>query len=548
MKLHRQKAPNRGLGFAFASILGVILAASIPAAVAVPDQTARAGAVAPATSASPNVKTSDGQVRGVLQGGVEAFLGMPYAAPPVGENRWRAPQPVAGWSGVRDATRFGPVCQQGVPAPWGPYTAEFLASPPMSEDCLTLNLWKPKGAVQGLPVLVFIHGGGFGGGASSLPIYGGAKLAARGAVVITINYRVGVFGFMAHPALTAESPLGSSGNYGLLDQISALKWVRANAARFGGDPGNITLSGESAGAASVADLMVSPLAKGLFDKAIAFSGASMAVAVPPLARSEQAGRDLAAKLGKTTLAQLRSISADALVEATRYIPGATSGPPPLRFVPNVDGKVVPFDPVRASGPVVNPVPLMTGYNAAEMIDVSVRTPQQFQAAVKVRYGDFAERLLALYPHATNAQAAASNALLARDRYMAGLLLWSQERARSAQQPIYAYLYDHDYPVVRGGQSWGAFHSSHLPYVFGNLGLGDRTFGSADARIARQWQDRLLAFMRTGVPGRDWPKVERQSVRVMGLGDRVGQRPAVSTPERFEALKALAAAGGTLGLN
>ncbi|MEL0210570.1 MAG: carboxylesterase family protein, partial [Novosphingobium sp.] len=347
------------------------------------------------------VSTTGGEIRGKASSGAEAFLGIPYAAPPVGELRWREPQAALPWQGVRDATSFGPVCQQGVPAPWGPYTAEFLAAPPMSEDCLTLNVWKPKGPARNLPVMVYIHGGGFGGGAGSLPIYDGARLAARGAVVVTINYRVGVLGFMAHPALTAESPLGSSGNYGLLDQITALKWVRANAARFGGDAGNVTVSGESAGAASVADLMVSPMAKGLFDKAIAFSGASMAVDVPPLSTNEAIGAALAAKLGKDSLAGMRAVPAEALIDATSYVPGvASSGPPPLRFVPNVDGKVVPFDPIRASGPVASPVPLITGYNSAEMIDMAVRTPAQFEAAVRARYGASADRLLALYPHAT----------------------------------------------------------------------------------------------------------------------------------------------------
>lgn len=506
------------------------------------------GLAAQGAAAQSVAATSGGAVRGAVNGNAEAFLGIPYAAPPVGALRWREPQAAAAWDGVRDASAFGPVCQQGVPAPWGPYTAEFLAAPPMSEDCLTLNLWKPKGAAKKLPVLVFIHGGGFGGGAGSLPIYDGAKLAARGAVVITINYRVGVLGFMAHPELTAESPLGSSGNYGLLDQIAALKWVRANAAKFGGDAGNVTVSGESAGAASVADLMVSPMAKGLFDKAIAFSGASMAVDVPPLAKNEQIGADLAAKLGKATIAEMRAVPAETLIEATRDVPGAaSSGPPPLRFVPNVDGKVVPFDPVRASGPVASPVPLISGYNSAEMIDPSVRTPAQFEAAVRARYGASAERFLALYPHATEAEAMASNALIARDRYMAGLLLWARERTRSAQQPVFAYLYDHAYPAVKGGQSWGAFHTSQLPYVFGNIGIGERTFTAADARIVRQWQDRLLAFMRSGVPGKGWAKVSWSGATVMGLGDREGMRPAVSSPERFEAFRAFAASGGKLGL-
>ena len=491
------------------------------------------------------ISTTAGDVRGIGRAGAEAYLGIPYAAPPTGANRWREPQPLQRWTGVRDGSAFGPVCQQGVPAPWGPYTAEFLAAPPMSEDCLTLNLWKPKGAAKKLPVLVYIHGGGFGGGAGSLPIYEGAKLAAKGAVVITINYRVGVFGFMAHPALTAESPMGSSGNYGLLDQIAALQWVQANAARFGGDAANVTVSGESAGAASVADLLVSPMAKGLFAKAIAFSGASMAVDVPPLAVNEKIGADLAAKLGATTLADLRALPPERLLDATRYVPG--SGPPRLLFVPNVDGKLLPFDPVRASGTVQSPVPLITGYNSAEMIDPSVRSPAQFKAAVTARYGASAERLLALYPHETEPQAIASNTLIARDRYMAGLLLWSQDRTRSARQPIFAYLYDHAYPAAKGGQSWGAFHSSQLPYVFGNLGIGERTFTAADVRVVRQWQTRLLAFLRTGKPGGDWPQVTRSTATVMGVGDHKGMRPAVSSPERFEAFKDYANRGGKLGL-
>ncbi|OYU33643.1 carboxylesterase family protein [Novosphingobium sp. PASSN1] len=491
------------------------------------------------------VSTTLGDLRGAAQDGAEAFLGIPYAAPPVGANRWREPQPADPWQGVRDASRYGPACQQGVPAPWGPYTEEFLAAGPMSEDCLTLNVWKPRGGARKLPVLVFIHGGGFGGGSGTMPLYAGARLAAQGAVVITLNYRVGVFGFLAHPALTAESPLGSSGNYGLLDQIAALQWIKANATRFGGDPANVTVSGESAGAASVADLLISPLAQDLFAKAIAFSGASMAIDVPPLATNEKVGTDLAAKLGAASLADLRAAPPEKLIEATRYVPG--SGPPRLLFVPNVDGKVVPFDPARASGPVVSPVPLVTGYNGAEMIDPSVRTPAQLEAALRARYGAFADRLLALYPHATDTEAASSNALIARDRYMAGLILWSQDRTRSARQPVFAYLYDHAYPPAKGGEGWGAFHSSQLPYVFGTIGMGPRTFTAVDAAVSRQWQRRILAFLRSGKPGPGWSAVTRTGTAVMGLGDKEVIRPAVSSPARIEAFKAYAESGGNLGL-
>lgn len=501
--------------------------------------------------AQPVVQTAGGSIKGAVRGDVEAFLGIPYAAPPVGDLRWREPRPASPWTGVRDGSAMGPSCQQAEAGAWGPYSAEFIAAPPFSEDCLTLNVWKPASAARGrLPVLVFIHGGGFGGGGSAVPLYDGARLAARGAMVVTINYRVGVFGFLAHPQLTAESPLKSSGNYGLLDQIAALKWVRANAAAFGGDPANVTVSGESAGAASVNDLMVSPLAKGLFAKAIAFSGPSMAVDVPSLEEGYAVAGTISAKLGATSLEDLRAVPAQKLVDATRYVPGESSGPQRLVHVPHRDGVVLPFDPWRASGPVVNAVPLLGGYNAAEMIDPSVRTPAQFEAAVKARYGDFAPRLLALYPHAGDAEAVASNALLARDRYMAGLLLWSQDRSRSARQPVYAYVHDHAYPMLRGGQSWGAFHSSGLPYVFGTLGIGDRVFTAADHALVKQWQDRLLAFMRSGnpsLPGKAWPAVKAGDARVMRIGDRPGMVPAVSTPARFAAWREFAASGGKLGL-
>ncbi|MDF8333787.1 carboxylesterase/lipase family protein [Novosphingobium cyanobacteriorum] len=497
------------------------------------------------------VKTTAGAIQGAASGGVEAFLGIPYAAPPVGDDRWREPRPARPWEGVRDGSAMGPSCQQAEAGGWGPYSAEFIAAPPFSEDCLTLNVWKPAGKVRGrLPVLVFIHGGGFGGGGSAVPLYNGGRLAARGVVVVTINYRVGVFGFLAHPQLTAESPLRSSGNYGLLDQIAALGWVRANAAAFGGDPANITVSGESAGAASVNDLMVSPLAKGLFDKAIAFSGPSMAVDVPSIEEGYAVAKTIAAKVGAASLADLRAVPPQKLVDATRYVPGESSGPARLVHVPHRDGVVLPFDPFRAGGPVVNAVPLLGGYNAAEMIDPTVRTPAQFEAAVKARYGDFGPRLLALYPHANDAEAVASNTLLARDRYMAGLLLWSQDRTRSVKQPIYAYVHDHAYPALRGGQSWGAFHSSGLPYVFGTVGIGDRTFTAADHALAKQWQDRLLAFLRTGkpsLPGRAWPPVKAGDARVMRIGDRAGMVSSVSTPARLQALRDYAASGGKLGL-
>lgn len=508
--------------------------------------------------AGPVVRLDGGAVQGKVSGAVEAFLGVPYAAPPVGPLRWRAPQPAASWTGTRDATRFAPACYQGIAQPWGPYSQEFIAQPPLSEDCLTLNVWKPAGVKRRLPVLVYIHGGAFSGGAGHVPVYDGAALAARGAVVITINYRVGVLGFMAHPGLSAEAPGKTSGNYGLLDQVAALEWVRANAARFGGDPGNVTVAGESAGAASVNYLQVMPAAKGLFHRAISFSGASMAIDMPPLARSEAAGQALAERLGAASVEALRQVPADQLIAATAVVPVPGGAPPRLVHVPNLDGVVLPADPDRPAAPRITSVPLLTGFNAEEMIDFSVRTPAAFEQAVRRRYGDFADRLLALYPHADAAQATQANADLARDRYMAGLVLWAQARPKAARDPIYLYRHDQPYPAVRGQQGWGAFHSSGLPYVFGTIGLGDRAFGAADRAVSRHWQDVIIAFARSGnpaLPGRPWGAVRAGTTQVMAFGQIQGanpamapaMRPAVSTPERLAAWRAYAAAGGRLGL-
>lgn len=505
-----------------------------------------------AALAGPVVRVAQGRAEGKKVGGVEAFLNLPYAQAPEGHLRWREPVPAKPWRGVRAADRLGPACYQANGGSgWGPYTAEFIAPEPFSEDCLTANVWKPAGKAPARPVLVFIHGGGFGGGGANVPLYDGAHLAARGVVVVTIQYRVGVFGFLADPELTAQSPLHSSGNYGLLDQIEALKWVKTNIARFGGDPANITVAGESAGAASVSHLLVSPLAKGLFAKAIAFSGASMGVPVPSMAEGYEVSVGLKQKLGKPTIEELRKLPPEQLVAATRAVPDAGGKGPGLVLVPHVDGVVALYDPSDGGRPIANRVPVMTGYNAAEMIDPAVNTPARFEAALRERYGAFADRLLALYPHANDAEARASNVLVARDRYMSGALLWAQKRKATSGQDVHVFLYGHDYPAAPGGAGWGAFHSSQLPYVFGNLGLGGRRFTAQDARISRQWQDVVASFMRKGDPAGPngpWPIVTTATgTKAMHIGDHPGYGPVVSSPERFAAFRDYAAQGGNLGL-
>lgn len=503
-----------------------------------------------AAPARPVVQTTSGELAGKALDGVDAFLGVPYAAPPVDALRWRAPQPVPSWTGQRDAAQFGPACYQEVASAWGPYSSEFLAGLPISEDCLLLNVWKPAKGSPGLPVVVYIHGGAFAGGAGHVATYDGADLARRGLVVVTINYRVGVLGFLAHPGLTAEGE--GSGNFGMLDQVAALRWVRANAARFGGDPARVTIAGESAGASSVNYLQVMPAAKGLFSRAISISGASMAMPMPKLADGEGNGLALGVRLGAATVDQLRALPAGQLIAAAKM--DRSSGSGRLLYVPHFDGKVLPADPSRPDAVRASRVPLLTGFNADEMIDPSVRSPADLERALRARYGNFADRLLALYPHETAEQAIASNSLIARDRYMAGLLIWAEARSAGSSDPIFLYRHDWPYPAVRGSASWGAFHSSSLPYLFGNIGLGDRAFTSADHDLSGHWQNVIAAVAQTGNPSRHglpWPAFRPGTTQVMAFGQTQGlgpvATPAVSTSERLAAWRDYAASGGRLGL-
>src|SRR5262245_13266464 len=300
-------------------------------------------------------RVTEGALAGKQEGAVAAFLGVPFAAPPVGANRWAPPRPAAKWKGERTADQFAASCQQGVsPQGFGPWTAEYVVQGPVSEDCLYVNVWTPaKNAPDRLPVLVWIYGGAFSSGSGSVAIYNGAALAAKGIVVVNVNYRVGVYGFLAHPGLTAESPAHASGNYGLLDQVAGLRWVRDNIAAFGGDPTKVTIAGQSAGAASVHHLIASPLAKGLFVRAIAQSGSGMGLPVPDRATAETVGKQLSAggvgsggAAGSSssgggqplTLAQLRALSTAQLDERVAKLSGAGQ---PLRFGPVVDGLFLP---------------------------------------------------------------------------------------------------------------------------------------------------------------------------------------------------------------
>jgi para-nitrobenzyl esterase len=493
-----------------------------------------------ATAAGPVVRTNSGAVSGITQPGLRVFLGIPYARPPIGTLRWRAPQAPIPWHGVRAATHFAASCFQDEPKPFGPYTAEFLITPERSEDCLYLNVWAPTAGHAGKwPVYFFIHGGAFQAGGASVPVYDGADLARKGAVVVTINYRLGVLGFLAHPELTRESTLGSSGNYGVLDVIAALRWVRANISGFGGDPGKVTIAGQSAGAAGVNDLLMSPLAKGLFQRAVIESGPILGIPMPSLAEAERAGSAVAAKLNAGSIAALRAVPPMELAKV------ALLASP----FPNIDGKVIAANPEQLDARVLTKVPVIAGYNRDETAPALVpQTVATLENSVRQRFGALADRFLALYPHGTDAEAARSGAELARDRYIAALLLWAKGRTARGE-PVYAYLFEHTFPG-NDSAGYGAFHTAEVPYIFGALTLPGVTFTPDDHRVSDEMQQRWLSFMRTGNPNpgggsTPWPDTGHAPPFVWRIGS-VDSGPVIDA-ERLALFRDFLAQGGKLSI-
>jgi para-nitrobenzyl esterase len=475
------------------------------------------------------VRTTSGELAaGAPTDRVAAFKGVPFAAPPVGALRWREPQPAAHWTGVRSAERFGASCMQPAIKEILPWTQEFFAQPPFSEDCLYLNVWSAAAsAAERRPVMVWLHGGGLNQGGTSLPLYDGADLARKGVVVVSVNYRVGPFGFLAHPALTTESPNGASGNYGFLDQLAALKWVKANIAAFGGDPNQVTIFGQSAGARSVTALMLSPRARGLFHRAIAQSGVQLESVALSRAEAEQRGVAFAQAAGAASLAELRALPADTVQAIPNFRQGLI-----------VDGWLLPRTPreLLAEGALAD-VPLLTGYNTAEGsgdLDAAA-DPARYEAEVRRVRGARADAYLALYPGGE--RAAASTVAGGHDRLMVSSMAWLQARAARASTPAWFYDYDHVLPGPRA-ERFGAFHSAELAYVFGTLGSLDRRLGPDDARVASLLQGYWLNFAKSGDPNGPglppWPAFEPARPQVMQIGDRTAPR-AIAEPAKVEFL-------------
>ena len=410
------------------------------------------------------VDAPSGPVRGVARDGLAVFKGIPFAAPPVGAARWEPPAQLPVRDEVLDATDFGPACMQPTRTVESIY-ADTL--PAVSEDCLNLNVWAPE-AAENAPVFVWIHGGSLMRGANSQSLYNGASYAERGLVFVSVNYRLGVLGYLAHPELSAESPDGVSGNYGLLDQIAALEWVRDNIAVFGGDPENVTIAGESAGALSVTYLMASPRARGLFDRAIAQSAYTLSTPELRTARfglpsAEAAGAYVVSAVGAAGIDELRAMDAEALVDAvsqTGFIPWGT-----------VDGVILPDQPVNVFDRGEQaPVPLLAGFNEGEIRSLRFLLGQPpgdaaaYEAAIRNGYGDLADTMLQHYP-ASNIE----ESMLATTRD--AMYGWTAERLVRKQsetgQPGYLYYFDHAYPVA-DAMGLHAFHASELPFMFDNL--------------------------------------------------------------------------------
>ena len=498
-------------------------------------------------------RVEQGELAGTAQGSVVAYRGVPYAAPPVAARRWRDPQPAAKWTGVRAADRFGANCQQDLTPGnrLGPWTHEYLITGPVSEDCLFLNIWTPaRQSSEQLPVLFWIHGGAFTGGSGDVPIYDGANLASRGILVVSANYRLGVYGFLAHPELSAEG-LGASGNYGLRDQIAALAWVQRNIGAFGGDAARVTIAGQSAGAASVHDLILSPLAKGLFQRAIAQSGSGMGLRLPPKADAEAGGVRFARAAGATSLAGLRALTPDQLGAAARKAAASAGSAGGLRFAPIADGVVLPASPDAALAEGrTNDTPILTGLTQDEgsAMNPAYRSSDQvaYRAALTRRFGAFAERFAGAYPAE---RSAASGPALSRDRGLASMLFWAESRRKTSQYPVYAYLVTHVEPGPDSA-TYGAFHSNEIPYVFDTLDKApERGFTERDRDFAKTMGSYWVNFVTTGNPNGPglaaWPKLE-EGASIMELGDSLTARPALAE-EKLRLFREYAASGGELGL-
>jgi len=466
------------------------------------------------------VKVEGGLLRGTVEDGLRVYRGIPYAAPPLGDLRWKAPQPAPKWEGVRAADQFGRACIQT--------NAAIANLPEPSEDCLYLNVWTPaKAANDKLPVMVWIHGGGFMAGTPAEKLYHGEGLAQKGVVVVSIGYRLGVLGFLAHPELSAENDKHVSGNYGLLDMIAGLKWVQSNVSAFGGDPNRVTVFGESAGSMAVSILCGSPLAKGLFHGAIAESGASFSPvrsgggfgdSITPLADAERAGAAWAKTLGAASLAELRQLSADKLQAASPRQPGLAS--------PIVDRWLIPDDQYKLyrTGRY-NDVPVIVGYNSDEGALFGAAASQKaYEDSVRQRYGPFADRLLAAYPGGETPAGKRTARNLMRDAsFGSPSWTWVRLQSKTGKSKVFFYYFDEHpgYPADSPRAGFGTPHSEELPYTFHQLTEHGRPAPTAvDEAMSEMMRTYWTNFAKTGDPNGpglpNWPVYNEKKPQILHI--------------------------------
>ena len=515
------------------------------------------GVYAQLSGDSPRAVTVNGTLEGINSSGVKIFKGVPFAAPPVGDLRWKEPQPVKNWSGVRKADKFGPRPMQ-LPI----FGDMNFRSDSTSEDCLYLNIWTPAtSGTEKLPVLVYFYGGGLMAGSGDEPRYAGETLARRGIIVVTTNYRLGIFGYFAHPDLTKESPNHSSGNYGFLDQVAALKWLKTNIKAFGGDPERITIAGESAGSISVSALMCSPLSKNLFSGAIGSSGSLMGALSPvTLKVAEQNGVKVAQELKAETIVKLRAIPATELMNAKG------------QFSPAIDGYFLPKPPVEiyTSGEEAK-VPLLVGWNSQEMVyQYFLRgkepTVANFKETASTIFGDNASKVLSLYQVTDDASVIPAATALASDLFIGfSTWKWSDIQKKTGGNPVYRYLYCHPrpdmvpaltnkVPGLAGGvqdaknsdmpkmpKATGAVHSADIEYAMGNLPT-NRVYDwqPEDYVVSEIFQTYYLNFVKTGDPNGigvpQWPAVNKQSVPpVMQIDVNTHLKTDAALEKRYEFL-------------
>ncbi len=461
---------------------------------------------------------------------VRAYKGIPFADPPLGEFRWRPPQPPSSWDGVLSADTDPPACMQNAARSRLPWTEEFMHQGDVSEDCLYLNVWTAAElTTERRPVMVYIYGGGFNEGSNAIDVYDGESLAQKGVVLVTVNYRVGLLGFLAHPALTAESEHSASGNYGLLDQVAALAWVQNNIEAFGGDPDNVTIFGQSAGAMSTNLLMQSPLTRGLFDRAIILSGpglfpSAMLGGRTLLEEGEEAGLVVADSLGAASLEELRAMPAE------RFLVQGLG-----RARPIVDGWFMP-----AENPHDSEVPVVNGFTANDIGMAgsfgppTENTVSAWENEAREQFGGMADEFLSLYPAASDEEVADLRTESGRDRARVSLNLWAQ-RQTELSEVVYTYYFDRAIPWPEHPE-FGAFHTGEIPYVFNNLSKLDRPWEPVDHTIADRVSSYWTNFGTDGDPnGEELPRWDNMTTwpdATMRLGVEMERMP-LADAERLD---------------